>query len=53
MFTQVELFLLVYLIYPISLMLVPIPGGVQGRVGWALGSLIWWGAALPMAGGWN
>jgi len=31
----------------------PIPGGVQGRVGWALGSLSCWEAALLMAGGWN
>jgi len=28
---------------------VPIPGAIQGQVGWALGSLSWWGAALPMA----
>jgi len=27
----------------------PIPGGAQGQVGWALGSLSWWGAALPTA----
>jgi len=25
----------------------PIPGGVQAQVGWALGSLSWWGAASP------
>jgi len=25
----------------------PIPGGVQGQVGWALGSLIRWGATSP------
>ena len=31
----------------------PIPGGAQGQVGWTLGSMSWWGAALPMAGGWN
>lgn len=29
----------------------PIPGGAQGQVGWAPGSLIWWVAVLPMAGG--
>jgi len=29
----------------------PILGGAQGWVGWALGSLSWWGAALSMAGG--
>jgi len=27
----------------------PIPGGVQGRVGWALGSLSCWEVFLPMA----
>ena len=27
--------------------------GVQCQVGWALGSLSWWEAALPMAGGWG
>ena len=31
----------------------PIPGGAPGQVGWDLGSLSWWGAALPTAGGWN
>jgi len=31
----------------------PIPGGTQRQVGWALGSLSWWVAALPMARGWN
>jgi len=30
-----------------------IPGDAQGQVGWALGSLIWRGAALPTAQGWN
>jgi len=29
----------------------PIPGGAQGRVGWALGSLSWWAATLSTAGG--
>ena len=28
----------------------PIPGGVQGQVGWALGSLSWWVAASPWQG---
>jgi len=28
----------------------PIPGGAQGQVGWALGSLSCWGEALPTAG---
>jgi len=27
----------------------PIPGCTQGQVGWGLGQLSWWGAALPMA----
>ena len=27
----------------------PVPGGVQGEVGWVLGSLIQCSAALPMA----
>jgi len=31
----------------------PIPADIEGQVGQALGSLSWWGAALPMAGGWN
>jgi len=31
----------------------PIPGGTKGQVGWALDSLSWWRAALPMVGGWN
>ena len=30
-----------------------ISGGIQGQVGGVLGSLIWWLAVLPMAGGWN
>lgn len=29
----------------------PIPGGIQGQVGWVLDSLIWCVATLPMAGG--
>jgi len=28
----------------------PIPGGAQGHVGWALGSLSWWGATSPQHG---
>ena len=28
----------------------PIPGGAQGWVGWALGSLTWWGAPSPQQG---
>lgn len=31
----------------------PIPGGAQGQVGWALGSLSWGVVALPMAGDWG
>jgi len=31
----------------------PIPGGAQGQVGWALGSLSWWGTALFIAQGWG
>ena len=27
----------------------PILGGTQGQAGWALGSLSWWGATLPVA----
>ena len=32
----------------------PIPRGMKGQVGWALGSLSWWGAASPWQGwgGW-
>ena len=34
-----------------------IPGGVQGQVGWALGSLGWYEmwrlVALPVVGGWS
>ena len=29
------------------------PGAAQDQVGWALGSLIWWVAALPTARGWD
>ena len=29
----------------------PIPGATQGQVGWGLGQLNWWEAALPMARG--
>ena len=25
----------------------PIPGGIQGQVGWAVGSLSWWGQPCP------
>ena len=28
-------------------------GGTQGQVGWALGCLNWWVAALPIAQGWG
>jgi len=28
----------------------PIPGGVQGQVGWGPGQLSWWGATPPMGG---
>ena len=31
----------------------PIPGGAPGQAAWGPGQLIWWGAALPMARGWN
>ena len=31
----------------------PIPPGAQGQAGWARGSLSWWVAAPPMAGGWE
>ena len=31
----------------------PIPGALKARLDGALGSLIWWMAALPMAGGWH
>jgi len=31
----------------------PIPGGAQGQVGWALSSLSWWEAALPVAQDWG
>jgi len=29
----------------------PILGGIQGQLGWRLGRLIWWVAALPEAQG--